>query len=310
MDIIIIILLLVLIAEVTYMVAVASKRLDGKRVRQQMFVDTSVLIDGRITAVAKSGFLSDTLVIPRSVIGELQLLADNADGEKRTRARHGLDVVAELQAMEEVTVEIFPDSSRAEEGVDDRLLKLAKQYNGTLCTIDYNLNKVAQVEGIKVVNVNDLSKGLRMAYLPGEKLKITLTSKGNDSNQAVGHLEDGTMVVVEQAKGKIGSAVDIEVIRSLQTAAGRMMFARLIDTTGGRGKKKQVTQQLPATDKNDQKKQAPLTNAKIAKQPVRGRQKQSNAADNGNNSTKSPKNNKRSSKSNEDRLIELVNRQD
>jgi hypothetical protein len=89
--------------------------------------------------------------------------------------------------MEEVTVEIFPDSSRAEEGVDDRLLKLAKQYNGTLCTIDYNLNKVAQVEGIKVVNVNDLSKGLRMAYLPGEKLKITLTSKGNDSNQAVGH---------------------------------------------------------------------------------------------------------------------------
>jgi len=188
-----------------------------------------VLIDGRIIAVAQSGFIGSELKIPRSVIGELQFLADNADNEKRSRARHGLDVVSELQKMPNVKVSIFQDGSRAEEGVDERLLKLAKKYHGSICTIDYNLNKVAVVEGIDVLNVNDLAMSLRMAYLPGEKMLLELTQKGQDGHQAVGHLTDGTMVVVEHANNQIGKSVEIEFIRSLQTAAGKMMFAKLVD---------------------------------------------------------------------------------
>jgi uncharacterized protein YacL len=226
MEIIIIILLLIIMAEVSYLVAVNTKKLSHKKAVRPIFVDTSVLIDGRIIAVAQSGFVGGTLSIPRSVIGELQFLADNADAEKRSRARHGLDVVAELQNMPGVKVEIFQDGSRAEEGVDERLLKLAKKYNGAICTIDYNLNKVAQVENITVLNVNDLAMSLRMAYLPGEKMLLELTGKGQDSHQAVGHLADGTMVVVEHANGQIGKTVEIEFIRSLQTAAGKMMFAK------------------------------------------------------------------------------------
>ena len=226
MEIIIIILLLIIMAEVSYLVAVNTKKLSHKKENKPIFVDTSVLIDGRIIAVAQSGFISGTLSIPRSVIGELQFLADHADAEKRSRARHGLDVVTELQSMPGVKVEIFQDGSRAEEGVDERLLKLAKKYQGSICTIDYNLNKVAQVENIIVLNVNDLAMSLRMAYLPGEKMLLELTQKGQDAHQAVGHLTDGTMVVVEHASNQIGKTVEIEFIRSLQTAAGKMMFAK------------------------------------------------------------------------------------
>jgi rRNA-processing protein FCF1 len=194
-----------------------------------IFVDTSVLIDGRIIAVAKSGFIGDTLVIPRSVIGELQFLADNADHDKRARARYGLDVVRELQEMAEVDVTILQDGSKAEEGVDERLLKLAKKYNGVVSTIDYNLNKVAAVEGISVLNVNELAQSLRMAYLPGEKMLLELVQKGQDNHQGVGYLPDGTMVVVEHAAKNIGQTVEIEFIRSLQTAAGKMMFAKRVE---------------------------------------------------------------------------------
>lgn len=229
MEILIICALLVIAAETTYLVAAQALKLTrSKKQHMPIFVDTSVLIDGRIISIAESGFITSTLFIPRSVVGELQFLADNADAEKRSRARHGLDIVKELQAMTNVKVEIFNDGTKAEEGVDNRLLKLAKEYNGAVCTIDFNLNKVAQVEGITVLNVNDLAKTLRMAYLPGEKMKLELTQKGNDQHQAVGHLEDGTMVVVEHASSQIGKIVEIEFIRGLQTAAGKMMFARLI----------------------------------------------------------------------------------
>ncbi|MEI7539491.1 MAG: hypothetical protein WCJ36_01830 [Candidatus Saccharibacteria bacterium] len=229
MEIIIIILVTIILAEVSYLVAVNTKKISHKSEIRPIFVDTSVLIDGRIIAVASSGFVGGVLSIPRSVIGELQFLADNADAEKRSRARHGLDVVSELQNMPGVKVQIFQDGSRAEEGVDERLLMLAKKYQGSICTIDYNLNKVAQVEDIKVLNVNDLAMSLRMAYLPGEKMLLELTQKGQDSHQAVGHLTDGTMVVVEHASDRIGKTVEIEFVRSLQTAAGKMMFAKLVD---------------------------------------------------------------------------------
>jgi rRNA-processing protein FCF1 len=219
----------VIAAETTYLVATQTiKFKHSKKQHMPIFVDTSVLIDGRIISIAESGFITSTLFIPRSVVGELQFLADNADTEKRSRARHGLDIVKELQAMTNVKVEIFNDGTKAEEGVDNRLLKLAKEYNGAICTIDFNLNKVAQVENIVVLNVNDLAKTLRMAYLPGEKIKLELTQKGNDQHQAIGHLDDGTMVVVEHASSQIGKIVEIEFIRGLQTAAGKMMFARLV----------------------------------------------------------------------------------
>lgn len=239
MELLIIILLLVIAAEATYLVAVNTKKSVSKKAGRPIFVDTSVLIDGRIIAVAQSGFIgSDTLFIPRSVVGELQYLADNADAEKRSRARHGLDIVAELQNMPGVKAELFQDGSKAEEGVDERLLKLAKQYNGAVCTIDYNLNKVAQVENITVLNVNDLAMSLRMAYLPGEKMLLELTQKGQDNHQAVGHLTDGTMVVVERASKLIGQTAEIEFIRSLQTAAGKMMFAKLVENTRSDSSKK------------------------------------------------------------------------
>jgi len=244
-------LLAIILAQVTYLVAVNTKKLSHKSEIRPIFVDTSVLIDGRIIAVAGSGFISGKLSIPRSVIGELQFLADNADAEKRSRARHGLDVVSELQKMPNVSVEIFQDGSRAEEGVDERLLKLAKKYQGSICTIDYNLNKVAVVEDIKVLNVNDLAMSLRMAYLPGEKMLLELTAKGQDGHQAVGHLTDGTMVVVEHANNQIGKTVEIEFIRSLQTAAGKMMFAKLV-----------------GANKNIQKQRQP----QVKKQPIKNNQ--------------------------------------
>lgn len=219
--------LLVLLAEVTYLVVKLPRQVNGKK--KYIFVDTSVLIDGRIIPIAASGFIGDTLAIPRSVIGELQFLADNADPEKRSRARHGLDVAKELQSLETVKAELFQDGSKAEEGVDERLLNLAKKHGGSICTIDYNLNKVAAVEGIQVCNVNELAKNLRMAYLPGEKMMLELAQKGQDNHQAVGYLKDGTMVVVEQAASFIGKTVEIEFIRSLQTAAGKMMFAKRVE---------------------------------------------------------------------------------
>lgn len=228
-ELVIIVILLAILAEVTFLVRKLPRQVSGARKESRpIFVDTSVLIDGRIIAVAQSGFVGDTLMIPRSVVGELQFLADNADHDKRARARHGLDVITELQAMPGVNVEIFQDGSKAEEGVDERLLKLAKQYNGAVCTIDYNLNKVAAVENITVLNVNELAQSLRMAYLPGERMLLELTQKGQDSHQGIGHLTDGTMVVVEHANKNIGQKVEIEFIRSLQTAAGKMMFAKLV----------------------------------------------------------------------------------
>jgi rRNA-processing protein FCF1 len=228
METLIIILLFVIAAEATYLTYNTFQKV-GRTSQSPIFVDTSVLIDGRIVSIAQSGFMSRTLYIPRSVVGELQFLADNADTEKRTRARHGLDIINELQALTTVETKIFQDGTRAKDGVDNRLLELAKKHNGSICTIDYNLNKVAVVEGIAVLNVNDLAKTLRMAYLPGERISIEITQKGNDSHQGVGHLSDGTMVVVEQGGQVVGKSVEIEFIRSLQTAAGKMMFAKLVN---------------------------------------------------------------------------------
>lgn len=223
-------LLVAIASQTTYTTYRSLKGATGSRNYTSIYVDTSVLMDGRVVSIAQTGFIPGVLIIPRSVIGEMQFLADNADSEKRERARRGLDVAHELQAMEGVDVELLQDGSKAEEGVDERLLSLAKESGGMLMTIDFNLNKVAQVEGIRVLNVNDLARQLRMVYLPGDTLELELTGHGSDKHQAVGHLDDGTMVVVEQSRAAVGQTVTIEVIRSLQTAAGRMMFAKRVDT--------------------------------------------------------------------------------
>jgi uncharacterized protein YacL len=303
MEIVTTALLLVIIAEVTYIMAKTQNKGMGKKSGRMIFVDTSVLIDGRIVTVAASGFIGDTLAIPRSVIGELQFLADNADHEKRSRARHGLDVVQELQKMTTVTTTIFADGSKAEEGVDERLLNLAKQYNGVICTIDFNLNKVAQVEGIKVLNINELAQSLRMAYLPGEKLLIQLVTAGQDSHQAVGYLPDGTMVVVEYASKLIGQMAEVEFIRSLQTAAGKMMFAKLVQKQDNNARPQQKPRQprAPAAPRSSAPTNANNNDRNDRTPKPRGRGGQSQPSRN----TKRPP----SSADREASLIDLVNNQ-
>ena len=293
MEVIIIIVLLAVAAETTYLTAKTIRK-ERRETLAPVFVDTSVLIDGRIIAVAESGFLTRPLYIPRSVVGELQFLADNADPEKRSRARHGLDIINQLQSITSVKTVIFADGVKAEEGVDNRLLTLAKKHGGSLCTIDYNLNKVALVEGLEVLNVNELAKSLRMAYLPGERARIELTQKGNDQHQAVGHLEDGTMVVVEHAYKQIGSTVEVEFIRSLQTAAGKMMFAKLTQQASPpASKRSQAHAAQPVQDRVQReatKKQRPQRTPKPKPQ-----------------SPSKPQQRRRSSS--EESMVELANRQ-
>lgn len=309
MEYIIIGVLLLVAAETTYLTYQTSRK-NHRMGLSPVFVDTSVLIDGRIVSVVDSGFVTRPLYIPRSVVGELQFLADNADTEKRTRARHGLDVITQLQAIQAANVTIFTDSVRAKEGVDNRLLELAKKHNGAICTIDYNLNKVAAVEGIEVLNVNELAKTLRMAYLPGERLVIELSQKGNDSHQGVGHLEDGTMVVVEHAYKQIGTKVEVEFIRSLQTAAGKMMFAKLVNAAPAKAQGKtlkpagrKVTANKPKPDQT-----APVT----AEQPTEPRVKSAQQPRNQQTQPKpsQPRNRQtqRRRRSPEDSMVELANK--
>lgn len=208
-----------------------------KRLKNPTFIDTSVLMDGRIMAAASTGFVPGSLVIPRSVIAELQLLADGSDSDKRTRARHGLDLASLLQEAP-INARVFDDGD-APTGVDDQLLMLAKKYQGAICTIDFNLNKVATVENIPVLNINELAQQLRMSHLPGERVSLNILQKGNDAHQGVGYLSDGTMVVVEQASGDVNKQVEVEFIRSLQTAAGRMLFAKKVGQKVAKQKRSQ-----------------------------------------------------------------------
>lgn len=293
----ILVIVSIILIELTYLTVKQSTRKVGSRGARNVFIDTSVIMDGRIVSVVKSGFLGgDTLVIPRSVIGELQLLADSADHDKRERARAGLDIVSQLQNETDAMIEILQDSRDAREGVDNRLLALAKQHGGALCTIDYNLQKVAIVEGIPVLSVNELAQSLRMSFLPGEKTMIDLQQKGHDSHQAVGYLPDGTMVVVENASGLIGQTVEVEFTRALQTAAGRMMFARLVNKPAA--PKKQPI--IASSGRQPQAKQ-PRGNSQRHNQPKQPTKPQQD-------NVKSGRAQSRKRVDREDRLIELVNK--
>lgn len=193
----------------------------------QVLLDTSAIIDGRIIEVVRSGFTPQQLLIPRFVIAELQLLADKADHLKRERARYGLQVVQDLQASKYANVTIITDDVVSESGVDEKLVKLAIKLGALLFTTDYNLLKVAEIEGVRVLNINELAQNLRPAYLPGEQLDIKIVARGQERTQGVGYLDDGTMVVVEKAGSRLNKKLTVEVTRSLQTTAGRMMFAKI-----------------------------------------------------------------------------------
>ncbi|MCL1876613.1 hypothetical protein FWF74_01050 [Candidatus Saccharibacteria bacterium] len=220
-----------ILVETTFLTVRKLQERRLKVARGSMLLDTSAIMDGRIVDVAKSGIITAEIIVPRSVVAEMQLLADKADSEKRARARKGLENVRELQRMETVGVTIINDGRVGSGGVDERLLELAKNYDASICTTDYNLNKVAKVVGATVVNVNELAQVLRAQYLPGEVIELQLTGSGANRDQAVGYLSDGTMVVVENAKNLIGQKINAEIVRSLQTEAGRMMFAEKVKSS-------------------------------------------------------------------------------
>ena len=221
----ILIAVLIVLAETTYLTIKKPRAVRGGT--RKIYVDTSVLIDGRILNVAKTGFIDGDLIILKNVLRELQLLADGKDSEKRSRARAGLENVAELERVIEVNTEIV-DSGEVFKKVDDELLKLAKENKGVVLTIDYNLIKVAEAEKIPTLNINDLALAVRTEFLPGEKMRIRITEKGANKGQGVGHLSDGTMVVVDKASNKVGKEVNVEFERFHETSAGKMIFAKLV----------------------------------------------------------------------------------
>lgn len=206
-----------------------SKQTKGAR---PILLDTSVLIDGRITDIASTGILESALIVPRFVLDELQTIADSSDKLKRNRGRRGLDILTKLRALPRVEVMIYDHSVHAEtevEGVDQKLLVLAKQLSGRVLTTDFNLNKVAQLRGVDVININDLSNALKPVVLPGEKMRVRLIKGGEEPGQGVGYLDDGTMVVVEQGRTHVNEEVEFTVTSALQTSAGRMIFGRIGD---------------------------------------------------------------------------------
>ena len=224
MELLILLVSLGIFAETSVLVARKVKPVSSGR--RKIYVDTSVLIDGRILGIARSGFLDGDLIILKSVLLELQLLADGKDAEKRNRARTGLENVSELERVVDVNTEIVEDTSGIRK-VDEALLKLAKEAKATILTIDYNLIKVAEAEKIKTLNINDLALAVRSEFLPGEKARIRILEKGANPGQGVGHMNDGTMVVVDNAASKIGKEVEVELLRLYETSAGKMIFARL-----------------------------------------------------------------------------------
>jgi uncharacterized protein YacL len=193
-------------------------------------LDTSVIIDGRIADICETGFMDGTLVIPQFVLKELQLVADSSDSMKRNRGRRGLDILQKIQKMAGVDVQVsdadFPDIRE----VDLKLIELARTLQGKIVTNDFNLNKVAQLRGVDVLNINELANSLKPVVLPGEVMKVFILKEGKEYNQGVAYLDDGTMVVVDNARKAIGRTIDVVVTSVLQTTAGKMIFGRFIES--------------------------------------------------------------------------------
>jgi uncharacterized protein YacL len=204
-----------------------AKETKGAR---PLILDTSVIVDGRIADIANTKILESELVVPRFVLQELQTIADSGDKLKRVRGRRGLDMLNKLQSNENIEIRLLdtvPTRTAPNAGVDEMLVDLGLQLNGKVVTNDYNLNKIAQLRGVSVININDLANALKPVVLPGETLAVKVIKPGEEVGQGVGYLDDGTMVVAEGARDRLGDVVDLTVTSVLQTSAGRMIFGRL-----------------------------------------------------------------------------------
>lgn len=234
MELFILIVILLILAETTVLVIKArQKPLLTSNQKRKVYVDTFALMDPRLLAVANTGFIGDDLIVPRSVIQELQLLADGKDHDKRLRARAGLDTVRDLERVVYFNLTILNDDLDRTP-VDNRLLELARANRGVILTNDFNLKKVAATEHIDALNINELALVLRNEYLPGERTKVKIVTTGSGANQGVAYLKDGTMVVVDRADQKVGEEVEVEFERLNQSASGTLMFAKLVNQASTR----------------------------------------------------------------------------
>lgn len=201
-----------------------------------ILLDTSVIIDGRVADIAKTGFLPGTLLIPRFVLNELQYIADSPDGLRRQRGRRGMEVLAELQKLPNILVRISDINAEGVREVDDKLVVLARQLQCPILTNDYNLNRVAELQGVTILNINELANAVKSVVLPSERMTLNIFQEGKEFGQGVGYMDDGTMVVVENGHDYIGEYKEVVVTKVLQTAAGRMIFARVEDENGKKKK--------------------------------------------------------------------------
>jgi uncharacterized protein YacL len=204
-------------AEVSKVQAVGAKR--------ALLMDTSVIIDGRVADIAETGFVPGELVVPRFVLNELQYIADSADALRRNRGRRGLEILDRLQQNPDVTVNFVDNDPQDAQQVDDKLISLARELGAAVITNDYNLNRVARLQGVQILNINELANAVKSVFLPGEELPIRIIQAGKEIGQGVGYLEDGTMVVVENGRQFLNQEVLVQVTKVLQTNAGRLVFA-------------------------------------------------------------------------------------
>lgn len=202
----------------------AEKKLK-EDISRGVLLDTSVLVDGRILEIAKTGFIDNTLIVLPAVLDELHLISDNPDPIKRIRGRKGLDVVQDLKKTTRV---VFPKITLGEKGADKELIRFASAYKVKLMTMDFNLNKLAKVSGVKVLNINDLNTAVKTLVLPGEVFDVRIIDQGKEKEQGIGYTQDGTMIVVEGAKNMVGQDVKAKVAKLIQTSAGKMIFCNLV----------------------------------------------------------------------------------
>ncbi|MBS1859960.1 MAG: TRAM domain-containing protein [Acidobacteria bacterium] len=236
----------------------------GEKTSKKTFkiLDTSVIIDGRIADIAETGFLDGVLVIPQFVLRELQLVADSADSMKRNRGRRGLDILQRIQKMAHLNVQIVEEDFPHVREVDMKLIELAKVYDCKVITNDFNLNKVAQLHGVEVLNINELANSLKPIVLPGETMRVFILKEGKEYNQGVAYLDDGTMVVVDNAKKMISKTIDISVTSVLQTTAGKMIFGKFDER--GHAQAGQERHERPARKNEPQ----PVTNVAAEKTTI------------------------------------------
>jgi len=201
-----------------------------------ILLDTSVIIDGRVSDIAKTGFLPGTLLIPRFVLNELQYIADSPDGLRRQRGRRGMEVLAELQKIPSILVRISDINAEGVREVDDKLVVLARQLKCPILTNDFNLNRIAELQGVTILNINELANAVKSVVLPAERMTLNIFQEGKEFGQGVGYMDDGTMVVVENGHDYIGEYKEVVVTKVLQTAAGRMIFARVEEENGKKKK--------------------------------------------------------------------------